>query len=232
MEITMSKMFVFMLLACSFVITPAYAEYYSKKLCQDTAHFSCYTAKKGDKWAKLFPEDTERDLVQRLNRNGIELSRGIKIAIPVNLAQAKIMDFSPFPAQINGTKEKTILVSIDQSAWGAYDIDGKLIQWGPASTAKGYCLDSGPCHTVKGKFEIYHKEGKGCYSHKFPIGHGGAPMPYCMFFHNGYAIHGSNEVPGYNDSHGCVRVYVGDAKWINEEYVKNDKKVAVIVSQN
>ena len=59
-------------------------------------------------------------------------------------------------------------------------------------------------------------------------------MPYCMFFHTGFALHGSYEVPGYNASHGCVRLYKEDAKWLNEEFVElpafeNDKGTTVIV---
>jgi hypothetical protein len=36
-----------------------------------------------------------------------------------------------------------------------------------------------------------------------------APMPYAIFFHNGYAIHGSNDIArlGGPASHGCVRLY-------------------------
>src|ERR1700724_1748260 len=36
-----------------------------------------------------------------------------------------------------------------------------------------------------------------------------APMPYAIFFHNGYAIHGSYDIArlGGPASHGCVRLY-------------------------
>ena len=45
-------------------------------------------------------------------------------------------------------------------------------------------------------------------------------MPYCMFFHGGYALHGSNFVPDYNASHGCVRMSPDDAQWLNEDFVQ------------
>ena len=35
-----------------------------------------------------------------------------------------------------------------------------------------------------------------------------------MYFHRGWAIHGSNSVPAYPASHGCVRVSRADAKWL------------------
>ena len=44
-------------------------------------------------------------------------------------------------------------------------------------------------------------------------------MPYCMYFHKGLALHGSADIPGYRASHGCVRMFTGDAKWLNQEWV-------------
>ena len=44
-------------------------------------------------------------------------------------------------------------------------------------------------------------------------------MPYCMHFWRGIALHGSEEVPGYSASHGCVRLFIQDARWLNEEFV-------------
>ena len=45
-------------------------------------------------------------------------------------------------------------------------------------------------------------------------------MPYCMFFHGGYALHGSYEVPNYNASHGCLRVVPSAAAWLSRNFVK------------
>lgn len=44
-------------------------------------------------------------------------------------------------------------------------------------------------------------------------------MPYCMYFHKGFALHGSDDIPGYRASHGCIRMFTQDAKWLNEEFV-------------
>jgi lipoprotein-anchoring transpeptidase ErfK/SrfK len=40
-----------------------------------------------------------------------------------------------------------------------------------------------------------------------------APMPYSVFFHGGYAVHGTNHVKrlGTPASHGCVRLAPGNA---------------------
>jgi lipoprotein-anchoring transpeptidase ErfK/SrfK len=41
----------------------------------------------------------------------------------------------------------------------------------------------------------------------------GSPMPYSIFFHKGYAIHGTNYVSrlGRPASHGCVRLHPSHA---------------------
>jgi lipoprotein-anchoring transpeptidase ErfK/SrfK len=41
----------------------------------------------------------------------------------------------------------------------------------------------------------------------------GSPMPYSIFFHNGYAIHGTNYISrlGGPASHGCVRLHPANA---------------------
>ncbi|MCR9235233.1 MAG: L,D-transpeptidase [Alphaproteobacteria bacterium] len=41
-----------------------------------------------------------------------------------------------------------------------------------------------------------------------------APMPYSVFFHRGYAVHGTNHVSrlGRPASHGCVRLHTSNAK--------------------
>ena len=44
-------------------------------------------------------------------------------------------------------------------------------------------------------------------------------MPYCMYFHKGFALHGSNDIPGFRASHGCIRMFTDDAKWLNHEFV-------------
>lgn len=91
--------------------------------------------------------------------------------------------------------------------WYAYDRHGSLIGSGAASGGRHYCRDVGrACKTPSGTFKVHRKGSASCRSSKYPLGRGGAPMPYCMFFHRGYAIHGSPNVPNYNASHGCIRV--------------------------
>lgn len=125
---------------------------------------------------------------------------------------------APFPSKISSTN--MIKVHLGKLAWGAYDDEGNLVKWGKASGGKNYCADiKRGCKTITGTFTIYRKQGPECKSNRFPVGKGGAPMPYCMHFHNAYAMHGG-QVPNYNASHGCVRLLRQDAQWLNEEFVR------------
>lgn len=111
-------------------------------------------------------------------------------------------------------------VNLAHGTWGAYDAQGNLVNSGHVSGGKSFCPDIGKkCRTATGTFTVYTKQGAGCKSKIFPVGKGGAPMPYCMFFHKGFAMHGSNAVPNYNASHGCVRMTPADAKWLNQNFV-------------
>lgn len=192
----------------------------AEQLC-DQPRFHCVVAQKGDKWKDLWPDDTQRHLIMRLNRVNTSLRPGMKIVIPNDLKHTTLLDVAPFPKEIPATGGKIVQVDLSQLAWGAYDADGKLVRWGPISGGKEFCPDiQAKCRTITGTFKIQRKGDAKCKSKTFPIPDGGAPMPYCMFFHGGYAMHGSNEVPGTNASHGCVRMWVDDAKWLNQEFVE------------
>lgn len=117
-----------------------------------------------------------------------------------------------------------INVNLSHGTWAAYDAQGQLVNSGPVSGGKSYCPDiDKKCKTATGTFKIYEKRGAKCKSKIFPVGKGGAPMPYCMFFHQGFALHGSNAVPNYNASHGCIRMKPTDAKWLHENFVNVGK---------
>jgi len=193
-------------------------------LCNDTKYF-CTQVQKGETWAKLFVDVELRNIVMRLNRMNVELSPGMIIAIPHNQATSDVMEHAPFVQQIEPTGDKVVIVNPAAHAWGAYDENGRLVRWGPAAGGKDYCPDvNSACKTPAGKYEVYRKSGAECVSRKFPIGEGGAPMPYCMFFHKGFALHASTSVPGYHASHGCVRIFLEDARWLNQEFIDLPKE--------
>lgn len=192
--------------------------YYGIGLCA-YPQYECVKVGHGQNWNNLFPDEYQRDLVQRLNRAYNPIWAGQQIVVPKNLSKLTIFDISPFPLTIPD-KEKQIVVDQDKLAWAAYN-QGKLIHWGPIASGRDKCPDSPSfCRTMTGVFRFFSKENQNCKSDVYPIGKGGARMPYCMYFHKGYALHGSDDMPGFRASHGCVRLFIRDAKWLNENFVE------------
>lgn len=79
---------------------------------------------------------------------------------------------------------------------------GKVVHVWPVSTArKGYVTPRGTWRPTR-----LHKMW---YSRKYDM----SPMPYSVFYHGGYAIHGTNAVGrlGTPASHGCVRLHTSNA---------------------
>jgi hypothetical protein len=61
-----------------------------------------------------------------------------------------------------------------------------------------------------------------------------APMPHSIFFHNGYAVHGTTEVArlGKAASHGCVRLHPDNAAKLYELVQKHMAETRVVVSDD
>lgn len=198
-------------------------ERYGDILCK-SSDYLCVKTKAGDTWENMFPTEQSRDIAMRVNRMNIRLQPGMTIAIPKNLDQITIYDVSPFPRYIEPSGEKVIYISQKDLAWAAYNDEGELVWWGPISTGSGHCRSlDGTCLTPAGSFRVIRKQDIDCISTVFPVREdgtsGGAIMPYCMHFLRGYALHGSDVVPGYRASHGCVRMFIEDARWLNEEFI-------------
>ncbi len=192
---------------------------YGERYCNESRYY-CVKVQRGDSWERLWPDSHERDVVRRLNRMNVPLQRGMIIAVPNDIHYTSTWDISPFPHQKQGTGRKTVIFNQKHLAWGAYNEYGDLVRWGPAAGGQRYCADvNRRCRTVVGSFSMYHKKDHTCYSKKYPLGKGGAPMPHCMFFYRGYAFHGSPVVPGYHASHGCIRLFNEDAQWLNLEFI-------------
>lgn len=94
--------------------------------------------------------------------------------------------------------EAKVLAEVSLSAQRVdISVDGMPAYSWPVSTARrGYV-------TPKGKFRPIRTE-RMWYSRKYDM----SPMPYSVFFHGGYAIHGTNYVRslGRPASHGCIRL--------------------------
>lgn len=123
----------------------------------------------------------------------------------------------------------TFVFSPRSLTWKAYNSKGKVIKSGRASGGASYCRDiKRSCRTPVGHFRIRSKGAPNCKSSRYPLGKGGAKMPYCMFFTGHYAIHGSYSLPKRNASHGCIRVSPTAARWLSKNFLKIGTKVVVL----
>lgn len=136
--------------------------------------------------------------------------------------------YSRLSNHISAPGERVIIIDPRVHVWGAYEADGTLIRAGLASAGSNWCSDLGrPCRTKIGSFRINSLGNSDCYSSRFPIPTGGAPMPYCMYFNGNQAIHGSHKLAEGNISHGCVRIHVNDAEWLRFNFATIGTKVII-----
>lgn len=202
--------------------------YYGQSLCHQS-QFICRSVTSDNDWYTLWPNFQEREMVMRLNRTNVALMYRNWVAIPKDLKNTSYMSLSPFPAHFNTRGEKLILVDLHLFAFGAYDAQGQLLYWGPASSGAEKCADvDASCKTATGDFRIFRMQGEDCTSNEYPLEtDGGAPMPYCLFFHGGIALHASTLSGFINRSGGCVRLFYDDAKWLYEDFAKVGTRVVV-----
>ncbi len=125
--------------------------------------------------------------------------------------------------------EKVIIVNPHRHVWGAYSRAGMLIHAGLATSGSTWCSDLGrSCRTKVGTFRIGSLGARNCTSSRYPLGKGGALMPYCMYFNGNQGIHGSYAVSEGNHSHGCVRISVKDAEWLRFHFASIGTKVIIM----
>ncbi len=203
------------------------AEYFMY-LCK-SPEFSCRKVRRGDTWADLFPNAKMRDLIQRLNRTNVPLRYRQMLIEPRDMAHFNYQRWSPLPQHKDTEGKRLLYIDLDVFAFAAYDENGNLIKWGPASGGKPWCEDTkAGCASAIGKFHVYRMRGESCRSGTYPIeDNGGAPMPYCMYYHKGFAIHTSTLSGFINRSRGCIRLFDADAKWLNQSFVKIGTEVIV-----
>jgi hypothetical protein len=115
-----------------------------------------------------------------------------------------------------------VVITVDKSAQRlTVDVNGVTrYQW-PVSTARwGY-------RTPNGSYRPERLERK-WYSRKYDW----SPMPHSIFFHHGYAIHGSTEVSrlGRPASHGCIRLHPRNAATLYELVKQNAGNTRIVVT--
>ena len=178
-------------------------------------------------WQDFWPDKRERLIVKKFNRLNMWLVPGITIVVPKNLAGKTYMDFSPVPKKIV-TTEKVFIWYPKMLAFGAYDDKGNLLNWGPALGGRQVCKEKKrSCKTPSGTFEVLAKGTYYSRSISYPKNCKGLEcswMPYFVRITNdGVGIHGSKYFIGRHDSHGCVRLFISDARWLNKYFFTSVK---------
>lgn len=142
---------------------------------------------------------------------------------------ASVAPLSSLPKRIAAPHEKEFIFNPKLRKWAAYDSMGDRVAYGRANGGADFCAELGhPCHSPVGIFHVYREGGPECKSKEFPLGKGGAEMPWCMYFHNGDAIHGETWVSYANRSHGCIRVTTPAAQWLHANFIQRGTKVMVL----
>ena len=96
-----------------------------------------------------------------------------------------------------------IVITVDKSSQQmAVSVDGvPRYSWSVSTGRAGYGTPSGTYHPQRLEKSWFSRE------------YYNSPMPHSIFFHGGYAIHGSYEINrlGGPASHGCVRLHPSNA---------------------
>lgn len=114
-----------------------------------------------------------------------------------------VMIFAIFMLVVGAKAE--VFITIDKSDQKMYvETLTDTYEWPISTGRKGF-------NTPSGQYKPYLLK-RLHYSKKYD----NAPMPWSIFFHEGYAIHATGEVErlGSPASHGCVRLELKNARWL------------------
>lgn len=165
---------------------------------------SLKTREQIDSLINSYSEDQLRTILalNRIEKNRLRPER--PIVIP-ECPSENFNTYSPFPENINFLQciPKTVLISKRVQAFGLYE-NGELVKWGPVSTGKS------STRTPNGLNYGNYKAKR-----KISTVDDSWVMPYYFNFMNfeGVGVH-QYSLPGYPASHGCVRLFMDDAKFI------------------
>jgi lipoprotein-anchoring transpeptidase ErfK/SrfK len=100
--------------------------------------------------------------------------------------------------------------------WIEVDLsDQMLYAWEGKTLVASFVVSTGaaPYRTITGSYPIYEKHVK---ANMWGPGYFFPDVPYTMYFHKGYGIHGTywHNNFGTPMSHGCVNMSIPDAKWL------------------
>ncbi|MCV0397954.1 MAG: L,D-transpeptidase [Rhizobiaceae bacterium] len=121
-----------------------------------------------------------------------------------NLVWAAVAAIALLLADMTSAVAATLVARVDVAAQTmTVSQHGRVIYRWPVSTARrGFITPRGTWRPKR-----LHRMW---YSRKYDM----SPMPYSVFYHGGYAIHGTNYIRslGRPASHGCVRLHTANAK--------------------
>ncbi|MEM7618870.1 MAG: L,D-transpeptidase [Pseudomonadota bacterium] len=153
--------------------------------------------------------------VQRLSIPLLILGFGLSHSMPNAIAfdqndwlndfskvQGKVLNASYAPSgyyqrRPNGQNTLVAKINLSTQKMAVYINDSLWHEWKVSSGIGRYRTPTGKYRPVR-----LHKQW---YSRKY----NNAPMPYSIFFHGGYAIHGTDHIRnlGRPASHGCIRLH-------------------------
>ena len=121
------------------------------------------------------------------------------------------------PALANGVVAYVDIGSQRMNVW----VDGaRHYSWAVSTARKGYLTPTGSFRPQR-----LHRS---YFSRKYD----NAPMPYAVFFHRGWAIHGTNDLGrlGRPASHGCIRLapaHAGAFYRLIRQYGRADTRIVI-----
>jgi lipoprotein-anchoring transpeptidase ErfK/SrfK len=117
------------------------------------------------------------------------------VAAPAEAKRKKVKRYRAAPAAVQ------VHIDISSQSMSVRVNGSHYASWRVSTARSGY-------YTPRGSFGVT-RMAKVYYSRKYD----NSPMPNSIFFHGGYAIHGTSEVSylGRPASHGCVRLHPQNA---------------------
>ncbi len=123
-------------------------------------------------------------------------------SITMKMAELKLLDVPASPKGLIPSPKIVAKIDLSDQRMRVF-VDGEeQHSWKVSTARRGY-------YTPRGSYTPYRMH-KMWYSRKY----NNSPMPYAVFFHKGWAVHGTNAIRrlGRPASHGCVRLHPKNAK--------------------
>ncbi len=212
----MRKLFVFVAFLAGLLATPVFAKDLTTDQIKVETKTSSYQSKRdSDYWTRVWYRKQAkkgRHYKRKVYRDGRKLSKKRRYSKRAKVRRVakrkrsrKTSSYRPRRSSKNLRPGRggrvTATVSLSRQRMNVYQGGRLLYTWKVSTGRKGY-------RTPRGTWRV-HRMHKRYFSKKYD----NAPMPYAMFYHRGFAIHGTNSIKrlGRTASHGCVRLHPSNA---------------------